>query len=73
MLERVIENCKNLYGSGFIKTYREKTTAEFIREVKNYMEELEFIQETDAGVYLNPVIGKIAGEYPKDFGGKNEQ
>lgn len=72
VLERVIENCKNLYGSGFIKTYREKTTAEFIREIKNYMEELEFIRETDAGVYLNPVIGKIAGEYPKDFGGKNE-
>lgn len=73
VLERVIENCKNLYGNGFIKTYREKTTAEFIREIKNYMEELEFIRETDAGVYVNPVIGKIAGEYPKDFGGKNEQ
>lgn len=68
--ERIIENCKLMYGKGFIKTYREKTTTEFIREIGNYMEELEFIHVTDHGIYLNKAIGKITGEYPEDFGGK---
>jgi uncharacterized protein (TIGR02678 family) len=71
--EQILEACKSLYGKGFNKTYREKTTAEFTREISDYMEELQLIQKDGRDVYLSTVIGKIAGEYPADFeGGKDE-
>lgn len=72
--EQMIERCKNLYGSGFIKSYRELTTSEFVTEVMEYMEEMELIAAGENGVHLNIVIGKIIGEYPADFrqGGNDE-
>ena len=33
----ILESCKELYGRGFIKTYREMTTGEFCENVKNYI------------------------------------
>lgn len=73
-LEQVIEKCKNLYGCGFIKSYRDLTTAEFVSEVTDYMEEMELIEILDKKVYLNPAVGRIVGEYPADFksGGNDE-
>ena len=70
--EQIIETCKTMYGNGFIKTYREKTTAELIREITQYMEELQLIQMSGSDVFVNPVVGKIAGEYPADFQQQNE-
>lgn len=72
---QVIESCKNMYGKGFIKTYREKTTSELSLEVMEYMEEMELIKLSESGVYINTAIGKIIGKYPEDFqlGGEDEQ
>jgi uncharacterized protein (TIGR02678 family) len=71
--EQILEKCKSIYGKGFNKTYREKTTAEFTREIAAYMEELQLIRKDGREVCLSTVIGKIAGEYPADFkGGKDE-
>lgn len=72
MFKRLIEECKERYGSGFIKTYRDATTSEFYRDVKEYMEQLDLIEERKDTVVLKGAIGKIAGRYPKDFMASNQ-
>lgn len=63
----ILEECKENYGKGFSKTYREMTTRDFCKGVKDYMEELGFIQETEEQIKISAAVGKIAGQYPKDF------
>lgn len=72
---QIIEACKAGYGGGFNKTYREMTTGEFYRAVRDYMEEMEFIERNGNRVLLRTAIGKIIGKYPQDFqtGGADEQ
>lgn len=67
VFKRLLEECRERYGSGFIKTYRDATTSEFCRDVKEYMEQLDFIEEQRDTVVLKGVIGKIAGRYPTEF------
>lgn len=40
----IVEECKEKFGQGLNKTYREMTFAEFYREVSDYMEELMLIE-----------------------------
>jgi len=64
----MIDECKTVYGNGLIKTYREKTSTEFFKSVKEYMEYYGFIKvEREEKVILNPILGKVIGKYPKDF------
>ena len=75
MFTGILESCKELYGRGFIKTYREMTTGEFCENVKNYMLELGLIRE-EKDIWLSPAIGKVIGKYPEEFmknGGSDEQ
>lgn len=71
----VIESCKRQYGNGFIKTYREMSTGEFFRTIKEYMEQMEFIRIQRDYVWICTAVGKITGRYPKGFeiGGCDEQ
>ena len=81
----ILEECRERYSRGFIKTYREMTTKEFCQEVLSYMKELSLIEERREDIWVSGAAGKIAGEYPKDFleelnigetkkvGGKDEQ
>ena len=72
----ILEECRERYSRGFIKTYREMTTREFCQQVKAYMTELALIEEESGSVRIHTAVGKIAGQYPKDFlknGGENEQ
>lgn len=81
----ILEECRERYSRGFIKTYREMTTKEFCQEVLSYMKELSLIEERRGGIWVSGAAGKIAGQYPKDFpeelnigetkkgGGKDEQ
>lgn len=72
----IVEECKEQYGKGFIKSYREMTSGEFYREVRSYMQELELIEEEKEDVLIRPVAGKLIGRYPEDFlknGGSDEQ
>ena len=67
--------CKEKFGEGFNKTYREMTFAEFYREVERYMEELMLIEIGADHVKIRPAAGKIYGKYPEDFlknGGRDE-
>lgn len=66
--QRLIEKCKERFGAGFNKTYREMTFAEFYREVYDYMENLMMIEQAYGDIYIRSVAGKIIGKYPEDFG-----
>lgn len=73
--QRLAEKCKERFGAGFNKTYREMTFAEFYREVYDYMENLMMIEQAYRDVCIKPVAGKIVGRYPEDFrkeGGNDE-
>ncbi|MCI8639770.1 MAG: TIGR02678 family protein [Coprococcus sp.] len=72
----MVDECKERFGHGLNKTYREMTFAEFYREVSAYMQELALIEEAYDEVKIKPVAGKILGKYPDDFlknGGRDEQ
>lgn len=77
--QQIVESCKERFNEGFVKTYREKTTLEFYHMVRDYMEEMAFIEldQERSQVRLRPILGKIVGQYPEDFGktagGQNEQ
>lgn len=76
MFRNMVEECKEKYGNGLIKSYREMTSGEFYQEVKAYMLETEMIEEEKEDVLIRPVIGKIIGKYPEEFlknGESNEQ
>lgn len=63
----LIEQCQSSFGGGFIKTYREMTTAEFYQAVTSYMKELEFLTEKYGDVVIKGMFCKVIGQYPKDF------
>ena len=65
----ISEECKSQYGSGWIKTYREMTMGEFCKKLKEYMIFMEMIMEKYDQIIVYPIVGKVAGCYPKDFKG----
>lgn len=68
LFRSMIDECKTLYGNGLIKTYREKTSMEFFKTVREYMESYGFVKvEREEKVILFPILGKVIGKYPKDF------
>lgn len=72
----MVEECKERYGKGLVKKYREMTTGEFYREVYAYMTELELVEQVHDDIVIRSVVGKIIGKYPEDFvknGGRDEQ
>lgn len=73
--ENLILECRKLYAGGLIKTYREKTSTEFVRIVKEHMKQLGFIRENRLlhQIQLLPMIGKITGRYPGHFDAKEKE
>lgn len=63
----LVGQCQNSFSKGFIKTYREMTTAEFYHTVTAYMKALEFIVEKNGDVVIKGILGRVIGQYPKDF------
>lgn len=72
----LLEKCKELYGNGFNKQYRELTTGAFCEAVSDYMTELGLITEQQGMIKISTAVGKLVGRYPEDFGkngGEDEQ
>lgn len=63
----LLEECKERFGKGWIKTYREMVSKEFYREVSAYLFNLELIEKQRDDVIIRPVLGKAIGKYPADF------
>lgn len=60
---------RRIHGHGFTKTLRDCSEQLFISNIKKYMKEFSMIREDEDTIILMPVIGKIIGEYPKDYKG----
>ena len=73
--DRVIEECKTLYGQGFISTYRKMTSSEIIKLVGSEMERLAFIEKDieTKDVIIRPIVGKVIGFYPNDYKQEEEK
>lgn len=69
----LIEECKKRFDRGFIKTYREMTTGDFYREISAYLLNLELVEKRREGIIIRPVLGRVIGKYPADFGGNGGQ
>ena len=65
----LLEETREKYGSGFAKAFREMTGEEFYRTMHRAMLEREWIGDTEHGVIIRPVAGKICGIYPDDYKG----
>lgn len=67
--ERLLVECKERFGSGFVKTYREKTTTEFVKIISEYMEQIAFVEKDSirGEVLIRPIVGKVIGVFPKEF------
>ncbi len=72
--EKQILECRKRYVGGLVKTYRDKTSTEFVRTVEEYMEQTGFIRKNTLlhEIRLRPIMGKVMGHYPKSFDGKEE-
>lgn len=64
---KMLEECKEKYGGGFSKTYREMTTREFCEKLTEYMTELSFAEDKGENVWVSTAVGKITGKYPDSF------
>lgn len=74
-LTDLLEKCKEQYGSGFHKQYREMTDGAFCEAVMDYLQELGLIEDRGETIKVSTAVGKIIGRYPEDFGkngGENE-
>lgn len=54
-------------GSGFKKELRECKDEYFIEVLLNYMKEFLMAEERENSIVLLPVLGKVVGDYPKDY------
>ena len=63
----LILECKNRWGSGWSKEYREMDDRKLLATVKEYMKKWMFVQEREDIVIIKPAVGKLAGFYPEDF------
>lgn len=73
--ETQILECRKLYAGGLIKTYRDKTSTEFVRTVKEHMKQTGFIRENTLlhQIQLLPIIGKVIGYYPNNFDAEEKE
>ena len=63
----LLEECKERFGKGFVKKYREMVTEEFYREVSAYLKNLELVQEYRGDIVIRPVLARVIGKYSADF------
>ena len=63
----LLEECKQRFGKGFVKKYREMVTEEFYQEISAYLKNLEFVQEYRGDIVIRPVLARVIGKYSADF------
>ncbi|EFG89072.1 hypothetical protein CLCAR_1256 [Clostridium carboxidivorans P7] len=58
---------RNKKGSGFKKELRDSKDEYFIDVLLNYMKDFLMVEEREASIVILPVLGKVVGDYPKDY------
>lgn len=69
--ENLIINTREKYGCGFTKEFRDYSEDMLVSKIKEFMKNFSMIKEEDGNVILLPLIGKVIGEYPKDYKERN--
>lgn len=67
----LIINTREKYGVGFTKEYRDYSEAMLVSKIKEFMKNFSMIKEYEESIILLPLIGKVTGEYPKDYKVRN--
>ncbi|WP_163195416.1 TIGR02678 family protein [Clostridium thermarum] len=68
--EDLITYVKKEKGNGWSKEYREMSLGKLCYEVIDFMEKLSMVKEEGELVKIQPLCGKIQGDYPKDYKGE---
>lgn len=73
--EQMLKKVKKEFGSGFTKKYREMPDGEFIREIISELEYWTLIErkETEQGILIHALAGKVAGYYSSENTGGNKK
>lgn len=73
-LEKSIDQCRKLHGSGWTKEYRElgltRLAGELIRELTGW--NMAAVDEETGFIELRPPLWRLAGYYPQDYWKKSE-
>ncbi|WP_427338266.1 TIGR02678 family protein [Caloranaerobacter sp. DY30410] len=75
VFDNIIEEVKEKYSVGWSKEYREMKLEKLSKEVINYMKNFSMlrIDEDNNEIIILPLVGKIVGDYPKDFNNKEKE
>lgn len=67
--ERLLQDVKEKYGTGFTKSFREMPTGEFFAVIMEELEQWTFIRRVpgEHQVIIYPAAGKMTGRYPDDY------
>ena len=67
--ERLLQDVKEKYGTGFTKSFREMPTGEFFAVIMEELEQWTFIRRVpgEHRVVIYPAAGKMTGRYPDDY------
>lgn len=68
---KIILDVREEYGHGFIKTFRDNNEDYFLNNLKSFLKEYSMIKINQEFVEIMPLLGKIVGEYPKDYKGES--
>ena len=72
--DKLLLDLRKENGHGFTKTLREYSDELYIHTIKEYMKSFSMLDIKDNLVLILPLMGKIIGDYPKDYKEKiNEQ
>lgn len=64
---KYLSACKEKYGEGWSKEYREMSLNKMTIQVMEYMQQWMMLKPFGDSLFLYPAVGKFTGEYPKDF------
>ncbi|SHH82659.1 TIGR02678 family protein [Caloranaerobacter azorensis DSM 13643] len=75
VFDNIIEEVKEKYSIGWSKEYREMKLEKLSKEVINYMKNFSMLRvdEDNNEIIILPLVGKIVGDYPKDFNNKEKE
>lgn len=67
----LVIDTREQYGYGFTKEFREYSEDVIVSKIKEFMKNFSMIREENENIILLPLIGKVVGEYPKDYKRRN--
>ncbi|WP_242966920.1 TIGR02678 family protein [Desulfosporosinus sp. FKA] len=72
--EQIVKLCKEGYGFGWSKQYREGLIKHTAEELLDFLLDWTFAKRSDEGnlILLQPALGRLAGDYPQEFRTKHQ-